>query len=115
MPDGARCHRVIVALQTHVFGLARMFQILVENTRPLLSVVHTLDEAFAGLGVQSPLRTFAVTSMSIGALRGYEFWQARCRSTTNIALGGRGAFVGQSPTVRIGRPRSAQFTIKVQF
>jgi hypothetical protein len=54
MPDGTSRPRVIVAPLTHVFGLARMFQILVENTRPLLSVVHTLDEAFAELGVQSP-------------------------------------------------------------
>jgi hypothetical protein len=54
MPDGTSCPRVIVALKNHVFDLARMFQILVENTRPALSVVHTLDEAFEELGVQSP-------------------------------------------------------------
>jgi hypothetical protein len=54
MPDGTSCPRVIVAPETRVFGLARMFQILAENTRPTLSVVHTLDEAFEELGVQSP-------------------------------------------------------------
>jgi hypothetical protein len=46
--------RVIVVPQTHAFGLARMFQIIGEPKRPLLKVVHTLDEAFATLGLQSP-------------------------------------------------------------
>lgn len=46
--------RFIVAPTTLVFGLARMFQIMGEPTRPLLSVVHTLDEAFATLRIQSP-------------------------------------------------------------
>jgi anti-anti-sigma regulatory factor len=46
--------RVIVAPQTHAFGLFRMFQIEGEHTRPLLQVVRTMDEAFAALGVQSP-------------------------------------------------------------
>ena len=53
MADPTRL-RVIVVPQTHAFGLARMFQIIGEPTRPLLKVVHTLDEAFATLGVQSP-------------------------------------------------------------
>lgn len=46
--------RVVVAPQKHAFGLFRMFQIAGEDTRPLLQVVHTMDEAFAALGVQSP-------------------------------------------------------------
>jgi hypothetical protein len=54
IPDPTGRPRVIVAPQAHVFGLARMFQIMGETTRPLLHVVHTLDEAFAKLGVQSP-------------------------------------------------------------
>jgi hypothetical protein len=54
IPDGTRRPRVIVAPKTRVFDLARAFQVLVENTRPLLSVVYTLDEAFADLDVQSP-------------------------------------------------------------
>jgi len=35
------------------FGLARMFQMLGESTRPLLEVMRTLDEALAALGAQS--------------------------------------------------------------
>jgi hypothetical protein len=50
MPDPASRPRVIVAPTNHEFGLARMFQILGESARPLLSVVHTLDEALAPLG-----------------------------------------------------------------
>jgi hypothetical protein len=54
MPDAARRPRVIVAPKTHVFGLARMFQIMGEPSRPLLTVVHTMGEALAALGIQSP-------------------------------------------------------------
>jgi len=54
MPDGARRPRILVAPTLEGFGLARMFQIAGESTRPLLQVVRTLDEAFAALGVQSP-------------------------------------------------------------
>ena len=54
IPDPTDRPGVIVVPQTHAFGLARMFQIMGETTRPLLHVVHTLDEAFAKLGVQSP-------------------------------------------------------------
>ena len=54
MPDGTTRPRVIVAPKAHIFGLARMFQILVENTRPAQSVVRTMDEALAELDVQSP-------------------------------------------------------------
>jgi len=54
IPDAPSRPRVIVAPTTLGFGLARMFQILGEDARPLLSVAHTLDEAFAALGVQSP-------------------------------------------------------------
>lgn len=46
--------RVLVATATVVFGLARMFQLLGERKRPDLKVVHTMDEALAELGVQSP-------------------------------------------------------------
>jgi hypothetical protein len=54
MPDAARRPGIIVAPETVGFGLSRMFQLLGEPNRPLLSVVHTLDEALAALGVQSP-------------------------------------------------------------
>jgi hypothetical protein len=54
MPDVARRPRIICVAGTVGFGLARMFQIMGEPTRPLLKVVHNLDEALATLGVQSP-------------------------------------------------------------
>jgi len=54
LPNATRRPRVVVAPQTHAFGLFRMFQIVGEDTRPLLQVVHTMDEALAALGVQSP-------------------------------------------------------------
>jgi hypothetical protein len=53
MPDAARRPRFIVAPAPLVFGIARMFQIVGERTRPLLEVVRTVDEALAKLGVQS--------------------------------------------------------------
>jgi len=53
LPDATRPRIIAVANPTG-FGLARMFQILGEHTRPLLRVVHTLDEALAMLGAQSP-------------------------------------------------------------
>jgi hypothetical protein len=53
MADGTSRPRVIVAPNAHVFDLARAYQILVENTRPLLGVVHTLDEALTELDVRS--------------------------------------------------------------
>jgi len=46
--------RIYVAPQAHVFGMARMFQILGENTRPNLHIVHTMDEAYRLLQVESP-------------------------------------------------------------
>jgi len=48
------CPRFIVAPATHIFGLARMFQIAGQDTRPQLRVVRTMDEALAALGIQSP-------------------------------------------------------------
>lgn len=46
--------RFIVAPSAHLFGTARMFQILGEQTRPELKVYRTLDETYAALGVASP-------------------------------------------------------------
>lgn len=54
MPDAVNRPRVLVAPATHVFGIARMFQLVGERKRPSLTVVRTLDEAFSALGVQSP-------------------------------------------------------------
>lgn len=45
--------RFIVVPVTAGFGLMRMFQIAGESSRPLLHVVHTVDEALTGLGVPS--------------------------------------------------------------
>jgi hypothetical protein len=46
--------RVLVIPQTFIYGLARMFQLLGEKTRPELHVVRTMEEAFHLLGVDSP-------------------------------------------------------------
>ncbi len=54
MPDATRRPRFIAVMNPSGFGLARMFQTLGAATRPLLEVVHTLDEALAALGIQSP-------------------------------------------------------------
>lgn len=54
MPDAENRPRFIVAPNELEFGLSRMFQIAGGTARPLLTVVRTLDEALAALGVQSP-------------------------------------------------------------
>lgn len=54
MPDPDKRPRIIVAAATVGFGLMRMLQIVGAEKRPMLQVVHTLDEALAELGVQSP-------------------------------------------------------------
>jgi hypothetical protein len=54
MPDAITRPRIIAAMTPVGFGFARMFQTLGEATRPLLEVVHTVDEALARLGIQSP-------------------------------------------------------------
>ncbi len=46
--------RVIVVPIEFIFGLARMFQILGEKTRPDLHVVRTLDEAYRLLQIEAP-------------------------------------------------------------
>jgi hypothetical protein len=53
LPDGLMRPCFIVAPTAFGFGLARVFQMEGERTRPLLEVVHTIDEALAALGVQS--------------------------------------------------------------
>jgi hypothetical protein len=45
--------RIVVASKPHAFGLFRMFQLTGDRTRPRLTIVRTLDEALAALGVQS--------------------------------------------------------------
>ncbi|MGO9864871.1 MAG: hypothetical protein ACLPLR_14755 [Terriglobales bacterium] len=54
MPDPTRRPRMVAAPQAHVYGICRMFQLMGESTRPLLTIVHTMDEALTKLGVQSP-------------------------------------------------------------
>jgi hypothetical protein len=54
MPNATSRPRIIVAPAAVGFGLARMFQITGEEKRPLLTVVHTLEEALVALGAQSP-------------------------------------------------------------
>lgn len=46
--------RVVIAPSDYMFGMARMFQTLGEDTRPLLHVVRTRREAYALLGVLEP-------------------------------------------------------------
>ncbi|MGB8064450.1 MAG: hypothetical protein WCF26_21355 [Candidatus Sulfotelmatobacter sp.] len=50
----AGCMRVLVIPREFIYGLARMFQILTEDTRPELRVVRTMDEAYRLLEVSSP-------------------------------------------------------------
>jgi Histidine kinase-, DNA gyrase B-, and HSP90-like ATPase len=51
--EEAKSPRIIVGT-TVGFDLMCMLHVIGESTRPLLRVVHTMDEAFATLGVQSP-------------------------------------------------------------
>lgn len=46
--------RVLVIPQIFIYGLARMFQILGEKSRPDLQVVRTMEEAYHLLGVEFP-------------------------------------------------------------
>jgi len=46
--------RILVAPRDHIYGMTRMFQILGERTRPNMHVVHTMDEAYRLLRMESP-------------------------------------------------------------
>jgi hypothetical protein len=54
MPDVTKNPLFLVMPTTAGYGLARMYQIVGDRTVPLTSVVHTMDEALAALGVQTP-------------------------------------------------------------
>ena len=54
MPDAANRPRFIVAPDIFLYGISRMFQIVGSDTRPLLQVVRSMDQALTALGVQSP-------------------------------------------------------------
>jgi hypothetical protein len=45
--------RFIVAPQVHAFGLARMFQLVGEHSRPNLKVLRSLDEVLQALHIKS--------------------------------------------------------------
>lgn len=45
---------VIVAPQTHVYGLSRMFALVAEQTRPHVRVVRAADEAYRLLEIAQP-------------------------------------------------------------
>lgn len=46
--------RVFVAPRPRVYGMARMYQIIRDDLASDLDVVHTLEEAYALLGLESP-------------------------------------------------------------
>lgn len=49
----AEARRVMVAPSDEVYGTSRMFQSLASRTRPRITVVRTLGEAYAALGIES--------------------------------------------------------------
>lgn len=53
IPDAA-CPRVVVAPATHIFAMSRMFQILGGSNRPSFTVVHSMAEALAAIGLDPP-------------------------------------------------------------
>jgi hypothetical protein len=50
----AELPRVIVASSDHVYGIARMFAALSNDTRKDAQVVRTMDEAYQLLGIKEP-------------------------------------------------------------
>jgi hypothetical protein len=54
VPEAASLPRVIVVPETHAYGLARMYQITGEQSRPKTTVVRTIDEALKVLNITSP-------------------------------------------------------------
>jgi hypothetical protein len=52
IPSGKQ--RVIVAPRAEVYGLSRMFQLYRDATSNDVQVVHTLEEAYTLLGLESP-------------------------------------------------------------
>jgi hypothetical protein len=53
-PYPVQTPRFIVAARDHMFGMARMYQIVGARTRPKLQVLRSREEVFAILGVQNP-------------------------------------------------------------
>ena len=54
IPDNPESLRVFVAPQTAIYGLFRMLQILRDQQGIDIHVVHSLEEAYALLGLKSP-------------------------------------------------------------
>ncbi len=54
--------RVVIAPSDHTFGMARIFEVEGEATRPNLHVVRSMKEAFAILGVEMDEVKFAPIS-----------------------------------------------------
>ena len=52
MPQADVRPRVLVAPQIHAYGIVRMVQIMGEDSRPLLRVARTLNDALLALGIQ---------------------------------------------------------------
>jgi hypothetical protein len=52
IPDVA-CPRVVVAPAEHIFAMSRMFQIRGGASRPSFTVVHSMGEALAVIGLDS--------------------------------------------------------------
>lgn len=52
VPRATERARIVVFKDEVGFGMARMFQMLGESTRPLLLIVRSLDEALEALGVE---------------------------------------------------------------
>jgi hypothetical protein len=53
-PYDEQTPRFIVAPRDHLFGLARMYQLIGSRTRAKLHVVRSREEVFSALGVQNP-------------------------------------------------------------
>lgn len=54
MPDGAKRPRLAIPPPTAGLSILRMLEVMVQVTRPRFKVVHSMEEALATLGVQSP-------------------------------------------------------------
>lgn len=53
MPDGAKRPRVLIPPPTAALSMLHILEIVVQLTRPRFKVVHTMEEAFAAIGVRS--------------------------------------------------------------
>jgi hypothetical protein len=53
-PYDEQAPRFIVAQRDHLFGLARMYQLIGSRIRAKLQVVRSREEVFSALGIQNP-------------------------------------------------------------